>query len=130
MARIIPAAGHSKTRLGLAILVWGALALTAPAPATAAGPSPLSAASPAGVSATQGQGGTSLETAASRAGDTGRKVAFSLIGLAFAVAAVVLCFKRDFKDAVAVFAIGILAVLLASPAGVSLLQSTVSLLFG
>jgi hypothetical protein len=75
-------------------------------------------------------GATSLETAASRAGDTARKVAFSLIGLALAAAAVVLCFKRDFKEAVAVFAIGVVAVLLASPAGVSTLRDTVSLLFG
>jgi hypothetical protein len=73
---------------------------------------------------------TSLETAASRAGDTARKVAFSLIGLALAVAAVVLCFKRDFKEAVGVLAIGLIAVLLASPAGLGLLQDTVTLLFG
>jgi hypothetical protein len=72
----------------------------------------------------------SLETAASQASDTGRTVALSLIGLALAVAAVVLVFKRDFKEAVGVLAIGIIAVLLASPAGLSVLQNTVSLLFG
>jgi hypothetical protein len=75
-------------------------------------------------------GGASLESAASQASDTGRTVALSLIGLALAVAAVVLVFKRDFKEAVAVLAIGIIAVLLASPVGLSVLQNTVSLLFG
>ncbi len=76
------------------------------------------------------QNGGSLEAAATRAGDTGRKVAFSLIGLAMAVAAIVLAFKRDFKEAVGVLAIGLVAVLLASPTGVSVLQQTVSMLFG
>ena len=74
--------------------------------------------------------GASLESAASQASDTGRTVALSLIGLALAVAAVVLVFKRDFKEAVGVLAIGIIAVLLASPAGLTVLQNTVSLLFG
>ena len=74
--------------------------------------------------------GASLESAASQASDTGRTIALSLIGLALAVAAVVLVFKRDFKEAVGVLAIGIIAVLLASPAGLSVLQNTVSLLFG
>jgi hypothetical protein len=44
-----------------------------------------------------GRTGTSLESAAAKAGDTGRAVAMSLIGLAFAVAATVLAFRRDFK---------------------------------
>jgi hypothetical protein len=74
--------------------------------------------------------GASLESAASQASDTGRTVALSLIGLALAVAAVVLVFKRDFKEAVGVLAIGVIAVLLASPAGLTVLQNTVSLLFG
>ena len=74
--------------------------------------------------------GTSLETAASHASSTGRTVALSLIGLALAVAAVVLVFKRDFKEAVGVLAIGTIAVLLASPVGLSVLQNTVALLFG
>ena len=41
----------------------------------------------------------------------------SLIGLGFAVAATVLAFRRDFKEAAGVFAVGIVAVLLATPAG-------------
>ena len=73
---------------------------------------------------------TSLESAASQASSTGRTVALSLIGLALAVAAVVLVFKRDFKEAVGVLALGIIAVLLASPVGLSVLQNTVALLFG
>jgi hypothetical protein len=74
--------------------------------------------------------GASLESAAAKAGDTGRAVAMSLIGLAFAVAATVLAFRRDFKEAVGVFAVGIVAVLLATPTGVSLLRDTVTALFG
>jgi hypothetical protein len=54
----------------------------------------------------------------------------SLIGLAFAVAATVLAFRRDFKEAAGVFAVGIVSVLLATPVGVSLLRDTVSSLFG
>ncbi|MFI5009967.1 MAG: hypothetical protein ACHQDY_06805 [Solirubrobacterales bacterium] len=72
----------------------------------------------------------SLEAAASRAGETGRKVAMSLIGLAFAIAGIVLAFRRDFKEAAGVFAVGIVAILLATPAGVSLLHDTVNSLFG
>ena len=73
---------------------------------------------------------SSLEAAAAKAGDTGRAVAMSLIGLAFAVAATVLAFRRDFKEAAGVFAVGIVSVLLATPAGVSLLRDTVASLFG
>ncbi|MGP0102883.1 MAG: hypothetical protein ACLPUT_14845 [Solirubrobacteraceae bacterium] len=75
-------------------------------------------------------GGSSLETAAAKAGSTGRAVAMSLIGLAFSVAATVLAFRRDFKEAAGVFAVGIVSVLLATPAGVSLLRDTVTSLFG
>jgi hypothetical protein len=76
------------------------------------------------------EAGSTLEAAASKAGSTGRKVAMSLIGLAFAVAGIVLAFRRDFKEAAGVFAVGIVAVLLATPAGLNLLQDTVSSLFG
>jgi hypothetical protein len=76
------------------------------------------------------QGGSSLEDAAARAGNTGRAVAMSLIGLALAVAATVLAFRRDFKEAAGVFAVGLVAVLLATPSGVSLLRDTVASLFG
>ena len=74
--------------------------------------------------------GGSLESAAAKAGSTGRSVAMSLIGLAFAVAATVLAFRRDFKEAAGVFAVGIVSVLLATPAGINLLQDTVNSLFG
>jgi hypothetical protein len=74
--------------------------------------------------------GSSLEAAAAKAGSTGRAVAMSLIGLAFAVASIVLAFRRDFKEAAGVFAVGIVSVLLATPTGVSLLQDTVNSLFG
>jgi hypothetical protein len=75
-------------------------------------------------------GGSSLEAAATKAGNTGRAVAMSLIGLAFAVAGTVLAFRRDFKEAAGVFAVGIVSVLLATPAGLVLLRDTVSSLFG
>jgi hypothetical protein len=54
----------------------------------------------------------------------------SLIGLAFAVAAIALAFRRDFKEAAAVFAVGIVCVLLATPTGESVLRDTVASLFG
>jgi hypothetical protein len=76
------------------------------------------------------QGASSLEDAAARAGNTGRAVAMSLIGLALAVAATVLAFRRDFKEAAGVLAVGLVAVLLATPSGVSLLRDTVASLLG
>jgi lysylphosphatidylglycerol synthetase-like protein (DUF2156 family) len=79
--------------------------------------------------ATGGEG-SSLESAAAKAGATGRAVAMSLIGLAFAVAATVLAFRRDFKEAAGVFAVGIVSVLLATPTGINLLRDTVGSLFG
>jgi hypothetical protein len=75
-------------------------------------------------------GGTSLEQAAQKAGDTGRTVAISLLGLAFAIAAVILVFKRDFKEAAAIFGVGLLGVLLATPAGLNMLNDLVATLFG
>jgi hypothetical protein len=110
---------------GLSILCAG---LAPPPPARAA----VSAAAPVRAAEAGGSGstGSSLEAAAGRAGETGRKVAMSLIGLAFAVAGIVLAFRRDFKEAAGVFAVGIVAVLLATPAGINLLQDTVNSLFG
>lgn len=101
-----------------------------------AGPGPASAAVAAGPPGTPTRPAAgeraagSLESAAAKAGNTGRAVAMSLIGLAFAIAGTVLAFRRDFKEAAGVFAVGILAVLLATPAGVSLLRDTVTSLFG
>ncbi len=74
--------------------------------------------------------GSALESAAARAGNTGRAVAMSLIGLALAVAATVLAFRRDFKEAAGVFVVGVVAVVLATPTGVTLLRDTVTTLFG
>jgi hypothetical protein len=118
-----------------AALVGAALAccaclLLAPTAARAAVSSSVPASPQASSAAGAAEGGSSLEAAASKAGSTGRKVAMSLIGLAFAVAGIVLAFRRDFKEAAGVFAVGIVAVLLATPAGVSLLQDTVHSLFG
>jgi hypothetical protein len=88
------------------------------APATAAVPAP------------RGAGATSLESAAAKAGETGRNVAMSLIGLALAMAAIVLAFRRDFREAAAVLAVGIVCILLATPAGESMLRDTVNALVG
>ncbi len=117
-----PATRPRLRRIGAVTLLGLALFVAAPPAATFAATAPLT------TPAAQTTG--SLESAASRAGDTGRKIGLSLIGLALAVAAVILIFKRDFKEAVGVIAIGIVAVLLVSPAGLSVLQNTVSLLFG
>jgi hypothetical protein len=76
------------------------------------------------------EGVSSLESAASKAGETGRKVAMSLIALGFAIASIVLAFRRDFKEAAGIFAVGLLAILLATPAGVNVLHDTVNTLFG
>jgi hypothetical protein len=112
------------------LLLAGVCLLTGPPAASAAivTPAPGPASSPP--AATSEKTGSSLESAAAKAGSTGRAVAMSLIGLAFAVAAIVLAFKRDFKEAAGVFAVGIVSVLLATPTGVSLLRDTVSSLFG
>jgi hypothetical protein len=75
-------------------------------------------------------GAVSLESAATKAGETGRKVAMSLIALGFAIASIVLAFRRDFKEAAGIFAIGLVAILLATPAGVNVLHDTVNSLFG
>jgi hypothetical protein len=72
----------------------------------------------------------SLESAAAKAGNTGRAVAMSLIGLAFAIAGTVLAFRRDFREAAGVFAVGVVAVLLATPTGIALVRATVASLFG
>jgi len=124
----IPDRARRSTRVGIGLLL--AFGLWAGAPdrghAAVAGPSPARAVAAA---SREGQG-ASLESAAAKAGNTGRAVAMSLIGLAFAVAATVLAFRRDFKEAAGVFAVGIIAVLLATPAGVSLIRATVTSLFG
>lgn len=125
--------GWQKLRLGryatalfaLVAVAFGSVAAIEPGAARAAIGSQPATQATAGSS----EGGT-LEAAATKAGNTGRKVAMSLIGLAFAVAGIVLAFRRDFKEAAGVFAVGIVAVLLATPAGLHLLQDTVGSLVG
>ncbi|MHB8240866.1 MAG: hypothetical protein ACYDHN_02640 [Solirubrobacteraceae bacterium] len=107
-------------------IVLGGLAARAPDARAAV----VGGGSSATLSSSGERGGSSLESAAAKAGATGRAVAMSLIGLAFAVSATVLAFRRDFKEAAGVFAVGIVSVLLATPAGVSLLRDTVTSLFG
>jgi hypothetical protein len=112
------------------IAVALACVLLALVPGNAAAAVDTSSVASAPRAATPEQTGGSLEAAAAKASSTGRTVAMSLIGLALAVAAIVLAFRRDFKEAAGVFAVGTVAVLLATPTGVSLLQDTVSSLFG
>jgi hypothetical protein len=121
-------AGRRMRALILVLLLSGCVWTLGATSASAA----VVSGTPAGVPrvAEQQSGGSSLEAAAAKAGNTGRAVAMSLIGLAFAVAGTVLAFRRDFKEAAAVFAVGIVSVLLATPAGVSLLRDTVTSLFG
>jgi hypothetical protein len=104
------------------------LACATPTVMALAAPPPAAAAVAAASSSSSG-GTDSLEQAAKRAGDTARKVAMYLIGLAFAAGAVILIFKRDFREAATIFGIGILAILLATPSGVNMLKSTVDALF-
>jgi hypothetical protein len=123
------AAAAGVTVLLLACASSASMPVFAQAAVTASGaPNIQQAAS--GKGASTEKVGASLESAASKAGNTARTVAMSLIGLALAIASIVLAFRRDFKEAGAVFAVGIVAVLLATPAGLSLLQSTVTSLFG
>ena len=75
-------------------------------------------------------GANALQDAAERAGQIGRVVALSMIGLALAAASVMLIFHRDFKEAAGIFAVGLLAVLLATPSGLNLLRNTAALIFG
>lgn len=128
---------QARTARACAIVLLGGLCLLAATPGVAAGaqaaaPSiSLSAPSDTQPQAATSEGtGSTLESAAAKAGSTGRTVAMSLIGLAFAVAAIVLAFKRDFREAAGVFAVGIVCVMLATPTGVSVLEDTVSSLFG
>jgi hypothetical protein len=127
---------YSRTPLRILTLVLALVALGAGTPtlAGAAVLAPvsavaLSAPAPATVTASGEEAG-SLESAATKAGETGRKIAMSLIGLGFAIASIVLAFRRDFKEAAGIFAVGFVAVLLASKTGVNVLQDTVNTLFG
>ncbi len=122
-----PARARPGVRSASVALASACLFLAAPTAARAAIATPGPAASERSAS---GQEGSSLESAAAKAGSTGRAVAMSLIGLALAIAAIVLAFRRDFKEAAGVFAVGIVSVLLATPTGVSLLRDTVNTLFG
>jgi len=128
--RAAPLAGvRSAAACVLAVvLLAGCASVLAPSGARAAVANPKGGVERA--QAPSAGGGSSLEAAAAKAGATGRAVAMSLIGLAFAVAATVLAFRRDFKEAAGVFAVGIVSVLLATPTGINLLRDTVGSLFG
>jgi hypothetical protein len=119
----------------VAVLALAAAPIASPPSAAAAGVSRLAqpALSGQGSSsggAPSGPNGGSLEAAASKASAIGRKIAMSLIALGFAIASIVLVFRRNFKEAAGVVTIGLVAILLATPAGVGVLRDTVSRLFG
>jgi hypothetical protein len=134
MKAIQPPRMRAAARVSTTLLVGLSGACAALAPSAPAAQAKVSSSAPARPEAAGAGGspeaGSSLEAAAGKAGDTGRKVAMSLIGLAFAVAGTVLAFRRDFKEAAGVFAVGIVSVLLATPAGIGLLRDTVNSLFG
>lgn len=89
------------------------------------------AASPAATPAVAEESGDhSLMKAAETAQNDGRTIATDLIGLGCAIAAIMLAFRRDFKEAAGVFAIGVVAILLSTGTGVDVLKSTVTTLFG
>jgi hypothetical protein len=112
--------------IAVLVVTPSALAIAAfPAPARAAVQSTDPQARPA-----PSEGANALQDAADRAGRLARGVALSLIGFALAVTSVVLVFRRDFREAAAVFAVGLLAVLLATPSGVRVLRDTAAMLFG
>ena len=117
----------------LALTTMSMLLVLTVTPALAAGTPnrarAYSAASPVAAVVT-GEGSGSLESAASKAGETGRKIAMSMIALGFSIASIVLAFRRDFKEAAGIFAIGLVAILLATPAGENVLHETVNSLFG
>ena len=120
--------GRESTARALAIVMLATPLALAPAPLAHAAVKGNEA-TPT-VRSTGAEGSSSLEAVAAKAGSTGRAVAMSLIGLGLAVAGIVLAFRRDFKEAAGVFAVGIVAVLLATPSGVALLRDTVASLFG
>jgi hypothetical protein len=125
-----PSLTRGSRRLTAALLVLALASATsmlsaAPSFAVGSGASPGTAV----MAASTAESG-SLESAAKKAGETGRKVAMSLIALGFALASIVLAFRRDFKEAAGIFAVGLVAILLATPAGVSVLHDTVTSLFG
>lgn len=127
---------RTRASRGLTVLLL-ATATAAAAPAGAAAlpiRSSVSATALGGLSmaavAPSGEKAASLESAAKKAGETGRKIAMSLIALGFAIASIVLAFRRDFKEAAGVFGVGLVAILLATPAGVNVLHDTVNSLFG
>lgn len=117
-----------RGRLAIAVALAALSVAASPAAATAAVAVPSGGSQLAAHAG--GNGAHALEAAASRAGQTGRNVAMSLIGLALSVAAVVLAFRRDFKEAAAVFAVGLVCILFATPSGVGLLHDTVKALVG
>jgi hypothetical protein len=121
--------GGSATRCATLGMLLACAMLATSAPAVEAAVRIGSTASTAHSQARE-QGGSSIESAAAKASDIGRAVAMSLIGLALSVAATVLVFKRDFKEAAGVLVVGIIAVLLATPSGLGLLRDTVTSLFG
>ena len=120
-----------RSPAALAVVMLGCAFLASASPPLAASAMAATATTGAAASASStAAGGSSLEVAATKAGEMGRKVAMSLIGLALAVAGIVLAFHRDFKKAAGVLVVGLLAILLATPTGVSVLQNTVTSLFG
>lgn len=114
---------------GALIALLLACSCVAPIAAHASGGGKVSSTATAKSGGGEGGGVTDLENAAKNAGKTGENVAISLIGLALAIAAIVLTFRRDFKEAAGVVLIGGIAIFLAKGVGVKVLEETVKSLF-
>lgn len=121
---------RSRTRIIAAMLAALVAFAAVPAVATASVAGKSGSASNSSGSEGGGGGAHSLEKAAETARNTGRKIATDLIALGFAIASMVLAFRRDFKEAAGVFAIGLVALLLSTETGVEVLKKTVTTLFG
>lgn len=122
-----PTFSPSRVVVALALILLLA-SVAAPAVAVAAVSEGVASRAAAATGSEEEKGG--FLYAAKKAEGTGRKIAMSLIALGFAIASIMLAFRRDFKEAAGVLAIGIVAVLLANGTGVTVLSKTVSLLFG
>ncbi|MGA9875703.1 MAG: hypothetical protein WBQ21_07835 [Solirubrobacteraceae bacterium] len=132
MYRFSTAFTRTRALLGTVVVTLSVIACIAMPASALAASAPVAAIAVPTLAAAAGSGEEtgSLESAASKASETGRKIAMSLIALGFAIASIVLAFKRDFKEAAGIFAVGLVAILLATPAGVNVLQDTVNTLFG
>lgn len=127
MARSLSHRLGRRAAAALTVVALGVAATPAPVAVLALRPPAAHARVTGGNSGGGGSGG--IEQAASRAASTTRHVVGQFIAIALGIAAVVLIFKRDFAEAAGVFAIGMIALLLANPAGINVMKHTITSIF-